>query len=96
MDETAVRSAAGLITLNLFIVILGNTFMSNDIGPLPTSFIPLMTPTKARNIAGSLKSLAEEYAGIGMHQDEADCMMRGSEWWLAYAMTLEHAKDAKK
>ena len=68
----------------------------DDLGASPPSSIPLMTSTKARDIARSLKSLADEYTEIGMHHDEANCMMRGSEWWLAYAMTLEHAKDAKK
>jgi hypothetical protein len=58
--------------------------------------IPLVTPTKARDIARSLKSLADDYTEIGMHHDEANCMMRGSEWWLAYAMTMEHTKDAKE
>ena len=61
----------------------------NYLDPLPTSSIPLVTPTKARDIARSLKSLADEYTKIGMHPDEANCMMRGSERWLAYAMTLE-------
>jgi hypothetical protein len=51
----------------------------------------LEAPTKARDIARSLKSLADEYAEIGMHH-EAYCMMRGSGWWLAYAITLERAK----
>jgi hypothetical protein len=64
--------------------------MSDDLGSLPPSSIPLLTPTKARNIARSLKSLADEYTEIGMHH-EANCMMRGSGWWLAYAITLERA-----
>ena len=64
----------------------------NYLDPLPTSSIPLVTPTKARDIAHSLKSLADEYTKIGMHPDEANCMMRGSEWWLAYATTLERAE----
>ena len=67
----------------------------DDPGPLPPSSIPLATPTKARAIARSLKSLADEYAEVGMHH-EANRMMRGSGWWLAYAVTLERAKDAKE
>ena len=55
--------------------------------------IPRVTPTRARDIARSLKSLADEYTGM---RHEANCMMRGSEWWLAYAMTLEHTRDAKE
>jgi hypothetical protein len=65
----------------------------DDLDPLPPSSIPLVTPTKARDIARSLKSLADEYTKIGMHRDEANCMMRGSEWWLAYAVTLERAEQ---
>ena len=55
----------------------------------------ILTPTKARDIARGLKSLADEYAEVGMHH-EANCMTRGSRWWLAYAMTLEHTRDAKE
>jgi hypothetical protein len=69
--------------------------MSNDLGLLPPSSIPTVTPTKARDIARSLRSLADEYTEIGMY-DEADRMAHGSEWWLAYAMTLERANDAKE
>jgi hypothetical protein len=67
----------------------------DEVGPLPPSSILLATPTKARDIARSLKSLANEYAEIGMHH-EAYCMMRGSGWWLAYAITLVRAKDTKE
>ena len=51
----------------------------------------ILTPTKVRDIARGLKSLADEYAAVGMHH-EANCMTRGSGWWLAYATTLERAK----
>ena len=67
----------------------------DEVGPLPPSSILLATPTKARDIARSLKSLADEYAEIGMHH-EANRMMRGSGWWLVYAITLERAKDTKE
>jgi len=67
----------------------------SNIRRMPPSSIPLATPTKARSIARSLKSLADEYAEIGMHH-EANRMMRGSGWWLAYAITLERAKDTKE
>jgi hypothetical protein len=40
--------------------------MIEVVGPLPPSSISLVTPTKARDIAHSLKSLADEYAKIGM------------------------------
>ena len=57
---------------------------SDDPSPSPPSSIPRVTPAKARNIASGLKRLADEYTEIGMHH-EAHSMMRGSEWWLAYA-----------
>ena len=68
--------------------------MSNQVDSLPPSSIPLMTPTKARGIARSLKALAVEYTGIGMYE-EADSMACGSEWWVACAMALEHAEIRK-
>jgi hypothetical protein len=43
----------------------------------------------------SLKSLADEYAKIGMPTTKP-APLRGSEWWLAYAMTLERAKHANE
>jgi hypothetical protein len=69
--------------------------MSNHPGPLPPSFIPMVTPIKARDIARSLKLLADEHTRMGMY-DEADRMTHGSEWWLTYAITLESANDAKE
>jgi hypothetical protein len=69
--------------------------MSNELGLLPPSSIPMVTPKKARGIACSLKALADEYTEIGMY-DEANRMAHGSEWWLAYALTLERVRDAKE
>jgi hypothetical protein len=63
--------------------------MSDDPNLLPPSPIPRVTPPRARGIARGLKRLADEYAENGMHH-EADAMTRGSEWWLAYAVTLEN------
>jgi hypothetical protein len=50
--------------------------------------IPLMTPDKARDIARAHKWLANSYTEANMRR-EAATAQRESEWWLAYALTLE-------
>jgi hypothetical protein len=58
------------------------------------SLIPLMTPEKARDIARAHKWLADSYAESDMRRQSA-AALRESEWWLAYALTLEATrKDA--
>jgi hypothetical protein len=47
----------------------------------------LMSPIKARNIARSLKYLAEQYADARMPR-QATRTMQDSQWWMTYALSL--------
>lgn len=64
----------------------------SDLGPLPPSAIPLMSPDHARDIARGLKWLAESYAEAGMAL-QATRAERDSQWWLGFALTLAATKE---
>lgn len=53
--------------------------------------VPLMAPQKARDLARMTKALSEMFAEEGMAA-QSNRMLRESEWWLGYALTLEATK----
>jgi hypothetical protein len=52
-----------------------------------------MSADKARDIARSLKWLAQSYTEAGMARD-ATVALRDSEWWLAYSIALAQTGEA--
>jgi len=55
--------------------------------PLP----PVMSPQKARDVARRWKWMADSFLADNM-RSQATLMLRESEWWLGYALTLEATK----
>jgi hypothetical protein len=49
--------------------------------------VPMMSAEKAREIARSAKFLADDYAEVG-YARQAAAMLRESNWWMAYALSL--------
>jgi hypothetical protein len=53
--------------------------------------VPIMPAEKARDIARSYKFLADDYTEVGMARQAAS-MLRESNWWMAYAISLAQAE----
>jgi hypothetical protein len=60
----------------------------SDTSRFPPRMVPLTTPERARDMARWTKALSDEYAELDVTA-QANAMRRESEWWLAYALTLE-------
>jgi len=54
--------------------------------------IPLMTASKARDVARLYKAQANHLTEFGLAR-EANLAMRDSQWWLTYSIALAQTKE---
>jgi hypothetical protein len=54
--------------------------------------IPLMTASKARDVARLSKAYADHLTELGLPR-QAGIAMRDSQWWLTYSIALAQTKE---